>query len=288
MKVFKTEDLNNNTEFYLKMQYFLTAIGLLMPVSIPVFILISIIKISLKKAILLSLFFSLIILTLYYAFFIKKTFTPKTTSEYNPNKVIVIMAFPIIFYSLIFLFSYGIATVAEILFLYSFLLTFIQNRNDFLKNFYIPLKNAINRSGTILSVVFLISIINFFHVYSHSTVNIFNFMLTNLTNSAYSLVFIYIIAFFLSIILDPLGILLVLSPIYESIIDVYGINPYSFLLSFVFFLTIGLSNNIVGLPGNIYREKVGFNTYKINEILIFEHLTIIILAFIPLIYGIFK
>ncbi len=290
MRVFKKSEFKNQTELYLKMQYFLTSLGLLMPISIPVFILTSILKVSLKKTIILSLGFGVIIFILYYLIFIKNTFSPysEDNKKFDGKKVAVLLIFPVLFYSLIFLFSYSISSVAEILFIYSFVFIFLQNRADFLQNFYESLRNAINRSGTILSVIFLIYIINFFHIYSHSTIKIFDFMLTNLSNSAYSLVFIYIVAFFLSIILDPLGIILVLSPIYESVIDVYGINPYSFLLSFIFFLSIGLSNNIVGLPGNIYRENYKFDTHKINEIILFEHLIIILIAFFPLLYGIFK
>lgn len=274
---------------YLRLQYFLTAISLLMPVSIPIFIIASLTAISIKKIILLSLLFGFFIFTGYYFLFIRYHFTPENKEEevHSSLRILPLILYVFLFYVLIFVFSHSILITSEILFLFVIVTTYLQNMEQFKDVFYKAFNNAITRSGIVLSVIYFIYIINFFHDYTNATEYVFDFIITNFSDSGYIIVLIYIVAFFLNMLLDPIGIILVLSPIYISVLETYGIHRYGFVLSFIFFISLGLSSNIEGLPGNSYREKFGLSSSMINEFLLKEHLIVVVISFMPYLFSLF-
>lgn len=279
----------SNLRVHLKIQYFLTSISLLFPISIPVFIVASLLSLSLKKIILLSLFAGLLLFLLYYVLFIRKQYLfEKVKTEVPFHRLIPVVGFGAVFYLLIFVFSYNVLITSQILFLFVLVTTFLQNRSYFSDVFFTSMSSAVTRSGIILSIIYCMYLINYFHEYTHATEAVFSFIINNFTDSSFIIVLVYIVAFFLALLLDPLGVILVLSPIYISIINTYGVDRYVFALSFIFFLSMGFSNNIVGLPGHAYRLRYRLTTVTINDMLLREQLIVVVLSFIPYVLLYFK
>jgi len=79
--------------------------------------------------------------------------------------------------------------------------------------------------------------------------------------------------------IDPLGIILTLFPIYNPILTTFNINKYYFAISFAFFVSTGLFNNIAELAGKKITEKFDINFSMLSSIISPIYFIICIIAF---------
>ena len=188
----------------------------------------------------------------------------------------------VLFFYLIYAVSFPVNVTAEILFFTTLILVFFQNKRDFRSKLLVSMKNTILRSGVLISLVYLIGIINFFHIYTGASEELFDYLLFSFSNSSYLIISVFIIAFLLLELIDPLGILLILYPIYYSLLGTYNISHIVFIVSFTFFVSLGLMSNISGLPGNFYRNTYNLKSADIYQMFLFEYFIIVIVSFVIL------
>jgi len=193
-----------------------------------------------------------------------------------------VVIFVVLFFYLIYAVSFPVNVTAEILFFTTLILVFFQNKRDFRSKLLVSMKNTILRSGVLISLVYLIGIINFFHIYTGASEELFDYLLFSFSNSSYLIISVFIIAFLLLELIDPLGILLILYPIYYSLLGTYNISHIVFIVSFTFFVSLGLMSNISGLPGNFYRNTYNLKSADIYQMFLFEYFIIVIVSFVIL------
>lgn len=249
------------------------------PISVPLIVFSFIMGLSLKKILMFSVFYSVIFFIYSYVVFFRKKMDIDSCHSTKYYDSIPIILYGVILYFLIFFVSFPLDVVAEILFLYTICVVMIFKNSDLKKTMMLSVKNAVSRSGIIISVLFFINVYNFFNIYNGSTAELINTFSLYLSESSYVLLVIYIFAFLMFEFLDPLGVIILFFPLYSGVINLYGINPYSFVVSFMFFVSVGLMSNISELPGYFLRRKYLLKTFQINEIIFYDFLAIIILSF---------
>ncbi|UOD34429.1 hypothetical protein DSN97_09755 [Deferribacteraceae bacterium V6Fe1] len=273
---FSKEEFGNKRSF-VRSYFFLSAISYVAPISIPLIIIASILEVSLKKTILISFSYALILLVIYYFLLFNKNFMPKKDGT-SILQILPVAIYFIALYFLIYVISLPIDVISQILFLYTLFLVIVT------KNFKVYLieisaKSAFIRTGIIVSVIYFINIFNFYSIYTNSTENLISNIAILFSESGFMLVLVYVMAFFLMDLIDPLGIILLLFPIYSNIINAYGLNKYAFLISFLGFVSMALIGNIKELPGNIIREKLNLSTFEINDIVLVDFLVLSAISF---------
>jgi len=80
-------------------------------------------------------------------------------------------------------------------------------------------------------------------------------------------------------ILDPLGVILILFPLYNPLLTTFNINKYIFALSFPFFVSTGLFNNIAELAGKKIVDKFGITFSELSDIITPVYFLICIISF---------
>jgi TRAP-type C4-dicarboxylate transport system permease large subunit len=273
---FIKEEFGNKRSF-VRSYFLLSAVSYVAPISIPLIIIASILEVSLKKAILISFSYTLILLVIYYFLLFNKNFMPKKAGT-NILHILPVAIYFIGLYFLIYVISLPIDVISQILFLYTFILVTVTKK---FKTHLVEIsaKSAFIRTGIIVSVIYFINIFNFYSVYTNSTENLISNIAILFSESGFMLVLVYIMAFFLMDLIDPLGIILLLFPIYSNIINAYGLNKYAFLVSFLSFVAMALIGNIKELPGNIIREKLILSTFEINDIVLIDFLILSAISF---------
>ncbi|TYB33482.1 MAG: hypothetical protein FXF49_06115 [Flexistipes sinusarabici] len=280
---FSLEEFSGDRDRYLRANFFLSALSFIMPVSIPVIIVASLLNVSLKAVILYTLFLTIAVFILYYFIFIRKYLIVMASERKETFAgIFPVVIFVIFFFYLIYAVSFPVNVTAEIIFFTTLILVFLQNRRDFRSKLLVSIKNTILRSGVLISLVYLIGIINFFHIYTGASGELFDYLLFSFTNSSYLIISVFIIAFLLLELIDPLGILLILYPVYYSLLGTYDISYIVFIVSFTFFVSLGLMSNISGLPGNFYRNTYNLRSADIYQIFLFEYSIIVIVSFVVL------
>jgi len=272
------KDEFGNKRSFVRSYFFLSAVSYVAPISISLIIIASILEVSLKKTILISFSYTLILLILYYFLLFNKNFMPNEKRRNNMLHILPVAIYFIALYFMIYVVSLPIDVISQILFLYTLVLVIVtKNFKSYLIE--ISAKSAFIRTGIIVSVIYFINIFNFFSIYTNSTDNLISNIATLFSESGFMLVFVYVIAFFLMDLIDPLGIILLLFPIYSNIINAYSLNKYAFLISFLGFVSMGLIGNIKELPGNIIREKLNLSTFQINDIVLIDFLILTGISF---------
>ncbi|MEC9492666.1 hypothetical protein [Flexistipes sp.] len=280
---FSLAEFGGDRDGHLKANFFLSALSFIMPVSIPVIIIASLLNVSLKAVIFFTLILTIAVFVLYYFIFIRRYLTVMTSDEKETlTGILPVVIFVILFFYLIYAVSFPVNVTAEILFFTTLIFVFLQNKRDFPGKLLVSIKNTILRSGVLISLVYLIGIINFFHIYTGASGELFDYLLFSFANSSYLIISVFIIAFLLLELIDPLGILLILYPIYYSLLGTYDISYIVFIVSFTFFVSLGLMSNISGLPGNFYRNAYNLNSADIYQIFLFEYFIIVVVSFFTL------
>ncbi|MCA1927007.1 MAG: hypothetical protein LDL13_05245 [Calditerrivibrio sp.] len=269
---FKDEKVCINTQFLL------SSVNYVAPISVPIIIMASLLKVSLKTVVFYSILLSLFILIAYYLIFLKGKLRVKNSGIFL-FPLVVIVGYMLIFYSLMFLMSYPIDIIAIILFFYVIVIVLIFDFNRFKEILYLSLDRSLMRSGIIMGVVYFISMLAFFHIYTFSNSEIINYLTLSFSEGYYILIIMYVIAFFMSEIIDPLGIILILFPIYDTLIQSYNIDRYIFILSFSLFLSMGLFNNISELMGERIRGKFNIPSSAVYETIYQVYIFICFISF---------
>lgn len=263
----------------IKGNFLLSVFSFVTPVSIPLIVLSFIMGLSLKKTFVLSVFYSLIFFLYSYIVFFRKKMDVNCSVSGKYYDAVPIILYGILLCFLIFQLSFSLDIVSEILFLYSLFVVIIFKQSSFIKLITTSLTNTVIRSGIIISVLFFINIYNFFNTYNGSTTELINTISLYVSESSYVLLIIYVFVFLMFEFLDPLGIIILFYPLYSGVISLYGINPYSFIISFLFFVSLGLMSNISELPGSALRKKYSIKTFEINEIIFPDFIALVILSF---------
>lgn len=280
---FSLEEFSGGSNVYLRANFFLSALSFVMPVSIPVIIIASLLNVSLKAVILYTLLLTITVFILYYFIFIRRYLTVMAPEKKETwAGIFPIIMFVILFFYLIYVVSFPVNVTAEIIFFTTLIVVFFQNRQNFQNKLFISIKNTILRSGVLISLVYLIGIINFFHIYTGASEKLFDYLLFSFTNSSYLIISVFIIAFLLLDLIDPLGILLILYPVYYSLLGTYDISHIVFIVSFTFFTSLGLMSNISYMPGNFYRDVYNLKSADIYQTFLFEYSIIVIVSFVVL------
>lgn len=259
-------------------QFLLSSVNYIAPISVPIIIMASLLMVSLKTVIYYSILLSLFILILYYIFFLRGKLKVKKIGIY-PYTLLVILGYIIFFYCLMFLMSYPIDIIAILLFFYVIVIVLMFDFKRFNEILYLSLDRSLMRSGIIMGVVYFISMLAFFHIYTFSNNEIINYLTLSFSEGYYILIIMYVIAFFMSEFIDPLGIILVLFPIYDTLIQSYNIDRYIFILSFSLFLSMGLFNNISELMGERIRVRFNITSEKVYEIVYKVYIFICFISF---------
>ncbi len=208
----------------------------------------------------------------------KNRFNPKNYKT-DLFSLFTVLGYAALFYILMFALSLPIDVISIIMFFYSIFICLITNKRYFLKKFQISILHSISRIGIITGVVYFIFLITFFHIYTFANNEIINYLTLSFTEGYYILIMLYILAFFMMDLIDPLGIILILFPIYSPILTTFNINKYYFALSFSFFVSSGLFNNIAELAGKKVTEKFGINFSELSSIVSPIYFIICIIAF---------
>ncbi|MBZ4642395.1 MAG: C4-dicarboxylate transport system permease DctM subunit [Deferribacteraceae bacterium] len=275
---FNTEEFNEQKNF-VRGYFFLSVISYIAPISIPLIIFTSILGASLKKTILISFSYVLFLLICYYFLLFKKNFNPVINKNIRLYNILSVTIYCLLLYLLIFILSLPIDTISQILFLYSLLLI-VFDRNFNVELTIISAKNAFIRTGIIVSVIYFINIFNFYSIFSGSTDALIENLALLVSESGFIIIFIYVISFLMMDLLDPLGIILLLFPIYNNLITTYQINKYAFLISFLSFVSMGLIGNIKELSGSVLRKKLSLKTFDINDIISLDFILLGALSFL--------
>lgn len=276
-KIFSTKEFSSK-ESYIKTLFVISSANYIAPVSVPIILLASLLKISLKTVTIYSLILIVPFLIINYFTQVNKNFTPKR-SKNNLFSVIAVIGYSVVFYSLMFWVSLPVDIISIIMFFYSIICGIFANRRYALQKFRISILHSISRIGIITGVVYFIFLITFFHIYTFANNQIINFFTLSFTEGYYILIMLYILAFFMIDLIDPLGIILILFPIYSPILTTFNINKYYFALSFSFFVSSGLFNNIAELAGKKITEKFGINFSELSSIISPIYFIICIIAF---------
>jgi len=280
---FSIDEFSGDRQGYLRANFFLSALSFIMPVSIPVIIVASLLNVSFKAVILYTLILTIAVFILYYFLFIRRYLIAIESERKGTFAgIFPVVIFVILFFYLIYAVSFPVSVAAEILFFTILILVFLQNRKDFRSKLLVSIKNTILRSGVLISLVYLIGMINFFHIYTGASEELFDYLLFSFTNSSYLIISVFILAFLLLELIDPLGILLILYPVYYSLLGTYDISHIVFIVSFTFFVSLGLMSNISGLPGNFYRNTYNLKSADIYQTFLFEYFIVVIVSFVIL------
>ncbi|MCX8083363.1 MAG: hypothetical protein N3C60_00355 [Calditerrivibrio sp.] len=272
-KEFKTE------KDYIKAIFLLSSANYILPVSIPIIIIASLLKISLKTTIIYSLLVAVPFIIISYYLFVKNKLNV-TKGQVDIFSIVSIYSNALLIYFLIFIKSYPIDIVAIISFLYSLFIAFLYNKNRFLSNLIDSLLQSMPRTGIITGIVYFIFLVTFFHIYNFANQDVINYLTLSFSEVYYMIIILYIVAFFMKELIDPLGIILILYPIYNSILSSYNINKYSFVVSFTLFVSMGIFNNISELAGQKITEKMNINFWQLYETIMPIYLIICILTFL--------
>ncbi|MEF3255152.1 MAG: hypothetical protein K6348_06260, partial [Deferribacterales bacterium] len=127
-------------------------------------------------------------------------------------------------------------------------------------------------------VVYFITLVSFFHIYTQSNNEIVNYITLSFSEVFYILIIIYIIAFIMSELIDPLGIILIMFPIYNILLQCNNINKYIFIISFSLFIASGLFNDISELMGNRIINRFNISKVELYEILFPTYIFICIIS----------
>jgi len=272
----KKEFLNKET--YIRKIFILSTANYIAPISVPIILITSLLKISLKMTTIYSLLLTIPFIIINYFIFINKKFNP-ITGEKDYFSIFAIFGYSALFYILMFIKSLPIDIISIIMFFYSVFIGLITKKRFFIKIFKMSILHSLTRVGIIIGVVYFIFIINFFHIYTFANNHIINYFTLSFTEGYYILIILYIFAFFMLDFIDPLGIILTLFPIYNPILTTFNINKYYFAISFAFFVSTGLFNNIAELAGKKITEKFDINFSMLSSIISPIYFIICIIAF---------
>jgi TRAP-type C4-dicarboxylate transport system permease large subunit len=272
----KKEFLNRET--YIRKIFILSTANYIAPISVPIILITSLLKISLKMTTIYSLLLTIPFIIINYFIFINKKFNP-ITGEKDYFSIFAIFGYSALFYILMFIKSLPIDIISIIMFFYSVFIGLITKKRFFIKIFKMSILHSLTRVGIIIGVVYFIFIINFFHIYTFANNHIINYFTLSFTEGYYILIILYIFAFFMLDFIDPLGIILTLFPIYNPILTTFNINKYYFAISFAFFVSTGLFNNIAELAGKKITEKFDINFSMLSSIISPIYFIICIIAF---------
>jgi len=268
----------DSKDSYIRLVYIISSVNYIAPVSVPSILLASLLKISLKTVTLYSLLLTIPFLVINYFIFVSKRFHPKSTFR-DYFSLFSIIGYVAIFYYLMFVISLPIDIISIIIFFYSIFISLLSDRKNFIKNFNISIIHSISRIGIIVGVVCFIFVITFFHIYTFASNQVINYLTLSFSEGYYILIILYILAFFMTDILDPLGVILILFPLYNPLLTTFNINKYIFALSFPFFVSTGLFNNIAELAGKKIVDKFGITFSELSDIITPVYFLICIISF---------